>query len=50
MDVNSDLYSSTLIKLVYDCLDQVSKRENLEHSLRFFIDFTDDFCERLGGN
>lgn len=25
MEVNSDVYSSALIKLVYDCLDQVSK-------------------------
>ena len=24
MDVNPDLYSSSLIKLVYECLDQVS--------------------------
>lgn len=24
MDVNPDLYSSALIKLVYECLDQVS--------------------------
>lgn len=28
MDVNSDVYSSALIKLVYDCLDQVSKVGN----------------------
>lgn len=27
MEVNSDVYSSALIKLVYDCLDQVSKWE-----------------------
>lgn len=25
MEVNSDVYSSALIKLVYECLDQVSK-------------------------
>lgn len=28
MDVNSDVYSSALIKLVYECLDQVSESNN----------------------
>lgn len=50
MDVNSDVYSSALIKLVYDCLDQVSQGENPENSLHFFIDLTADFCERSGVN
>lgn len=28
MDVNSDVYSSALIQLVYECLDQVSEGNN----------------------
>lgn len=50
MEVNSDVYSSALIQLVYDCLDQVSKGENPENSVDFFIYFPADFCERFGGN
>lgn len=50
MEVNSDVYSSALIQLVYDCLDQVSKGENPGNSVYFLVSFTADFCERLGGN
>lgn len=49
MEVNSDLYSSALIELVYDCLHQVSKGENPENSARFLVDFAADSCERFGG-
>lgn len=37
MEVNSDVYSSGLIKLVYECLDQVSKGNKLRRKLSLFI-------------
>lgn len=33
MEVNSDVYSSALIKLVYECLDQVSEGEKSEEGV-----------------
>lgn len=33
MEVNSDVYSSALIKLVYECLDQVSSTEHPDQNL-----------------
>lgn len=35
MEVNSDVYSSALIKLVYECLDQVSEETNYQSSFLF---------------
>lgn len=47
MEVNSDVYSSALIQVVYDCLDQVSKGENPENSVYFLVYLTADFSKRL---
>lgn len=37
MEVNSDVYSSELIKMVYECLDQVSEGNNLTRMLFLII-------------
>lgn len=46
MEVNSDVYSSALIKLVYECLDQVSKGGGI----LLIIYVTMEFCKRFDGN
>lgn len=48
MDVNSDVYSSALIKLVYECLDQVSKSRGNSGKCSIYV--TVDFFERFNGN
>lgn len=46
MEVNSDVYSSALIKLVYDCLDHVSKGNN-QRIVWFQVDMKQmDSCQK----
>lgn len=37
MEINSDIYSSDLIKLVYECLDQVPERDMRYRSRQSYV-------------